>query len=69
MNSIDMQIAVDSILSSPDYKDMSEDARLMFGFAILYNVLRNHSNSFDCVFKDFKSFIAKYIEEWEDYDD
>ena len=69
MNSIDMQITVDSILSTPDYKDMSEDARLMFGFAILYNVLRNHSNSFDCVFKDFKSFIAKYIEEWEDYDD
>jgi hypothetical protein len=66
MRSIDLQIAVDSALSHPDYKSMSSDDKLMFGFAIVYNVLREHSESFDCVLKDFKSFVGKYIPEWDE---
>jgi hypothetical protein len=45
---------------------MSSDDKLMFGFAIVYNVLREHSESFDCVLKDFKSFVGKYIPEWDE---
>lgn len=63
-SAIYLQVALDSALNNLGYKSMSSDEKLMFGFAIIYTVLREHSESFDCVLKDFKSFVGKYIPEW-----